>query len=135
MFTSGSIFMPKFVTPMPIPVLRPMLRPVLLVLIIGSLSWADDFPQPVNTEPLSEENWLSPVDAAAAMKMPEGFRAVPFAAEPDVQNPIAMAWDGRGRLWIAENYTYAERKQKFQLDLRDRVVIQLHATSTVRDNH
>ena len=31
-----------------------------------------------------------------------------FAAEPDVQNPIAMAWDRRGRLWIAENYTYAD---------------------------
>ena len=25
-----------------------------------------------------------------------------FASEPDVQNPIAMAWDGRGRLWIAD---------------------------------
>lgn len=66
---------------------------------------------------------MSQVDAAAAMKMPEGFRAVPFAAEPDVQNPIAMAWDGRGRLWIAENYTYADRTLKFQLELRDRVVI------------
>ena len=40
---------------------------------------------------------------------PEGFRVSVFAAEPDVQNPIAMAWDRRGRLWIAENYTYAER--------------------------
>ncbi len=28
-----------------------------------------------------------------------------------------------GPLWVAENYTYAERGQRFQLDLRDRVVI------------
>ena len=46
-----------------------------------------------------------------------------FASEPDVQNPIAMTWDSKGRLWVAENYTYAEREQRFQLDLRDRVII------------
>ncbi|MCA9226212.1 MAG: hypothetical protein KDA47_11400, partial [Planctomycetales bacterium] len=40
-----------------------------------------------------------------------------------VQNPIAMTWDARGRLWIAENYTYAERSQRFDLTLRDRVII------------
>ena len=26
-----------------------------------------------------------------------------FAAEPDISKPIFMAWDERGRLWIAEN--------------------------------
>jgi len=40
-----------------------------------------------------------------------------------VQNPIAMTWDARGRLWVVENYTYAERAKKFDLRLRDRVVI------------
>ena len=34
-----------------------------------------------------------------------------------------MAWDAQGRLWIAENYTYAERTKKFDLGLRDRVLI------------
>jgi putative membrane-bound dehydrogenase-like protein len=57
------------------------------------------------------------------MKLPPGFKATVFAAEPDVQNPIAMAWDARGRLWVAENYTYAERARKFDLNLRDRIVI------------
>ena len=31
--------------------------------------------------------------------------------------------DPRGRLWIAENYTYAEREKKFDLNLRDRVIV------------
>lgn len=99
--------------------------------LLASLGWslmavgiaADEFPPPFNTEPLSEANRLDPQAAAAGFALPAGFRAIPFAAEPDVQNPIAMAWDGRGRLWIAENYTYAERRQGFQLDLRDRVII------------
>jgi len=66
---------------------------------------------------------LSPDEAAKAFKVPEGFKVQVFAAEPDVQNPIAMSWDGRGRLWIAENYTYAERGKKFDLSLRDRILI------------
>jgi putative membrane-bound dehydrogenase-like protein len=62
-------------------------------------------------------------DAARGFRVPEGFRVTVFAAEPDVQNPIAMAWDRRGRLWVAENYTYAESTQKFDLGLRDRVLV------------
>ena len=84
---------------------------------------ASDFPKLFNTEPVSEDGLMPAQLAAERMKLPKGFEASVFAAEPDVQNPIAMAWDGRGRLWIAENYTYAERQQRFQLDLRDRVVI------------
>ncbi|MGB1707630.1 MAG: DUF7133 domain-containing protein, partial [Rubripirellula sp.] len=61
--------------------------------------------------------------AAASMELPKGLIAKAFAAEPDVQNPIAMSWDAKGRLWVAENYTYAERQQRFQLELRDRIVI------------
>ena len=33
------------------------------------------------------------------------------AAEPDVQQPIAMAIDDRGRIWIAEAYEYPRRAQ------------------------
>jgi len=62
-------------------------------------------------------------EAAQGFRVPEGFSVTVFAAEPDVQNPIAMAWDRRGRLWIAENYTYAEQARKFDLRLRDRVLV------------
>jgi putative membrane-bound dehydrogenase-like protein len=47
--------------------------------------------------------------AAAAMKLPEGFRVTVCAAEPEVQQPIAMALDDRGRTWIAEAYEYPVR--------------------------
>ena len=66
---------------------------------------------------------MSPQEALQALNLPEGFEATLFAAEPDVQNPIAMAWDGKGRMWVAENYTYAERQKRFDLSLRDRVLI------------
>jgi putative membrane-bound dehydrogenase-like protein len=66
---------------------------------------------------------MSAVDAAAGFRFSSGFRVSAFAAEPDVQNPIAMAWDRRGRLWVAENYTYAEPSLQFDLRFRDRVLI------------
>jgi putative membrane-bound dehydrogenase-like protein len=83
----------------------------------------DEFPKPYNSEPAESGQPWSPAEAAAKMRAPEGFHVNVFAAEPDVANPIALAWDARGRLWIAENYTYAERPKKFDLGLRDRVII------------
>ncbi|MEW6306603.1 MAG: PVC-type heme-binding CxxCH protein, partial [Verrucomicrobiota bacterium] len=59
----------------------------------------------------------------ASFKLPPGFKITVSAAEPEVQNPIACAWDAKGRLWVAENYTYAERPVKFDLKLRDRILI------------
>ncbi len=83
---------------------------------------ADDFPEVRDTE--KDPARAVPADrAAAGFRVPEGFRAAVFAAEPDVRNPIAMAWDARGRLWVAENYTYAERSARFDLRHRDRVLI------------
>ena len=80
------------------------------------------FPAIFNSE--KSTNALSlPEAALRAMKMPPGFRATVFAAEPDVQQPIAMAFDTRGRLWVAENYTYADSKINFDSRLRDRIVI------------
>jgi putative membrane-bound dehydrogenase-like protein len=49
---------------------------------------------------------LSAEEAAKAMTVPAGFKVTVFAAEPDVHQPIAMAFDERGRLWIAENDEY-----------------------------
>ncbi len=52
---------------------------------------------------------LSPADAAKNMTVPEGFRVQLVAGEPEVVQPIAQAIDDRGRLWIAEAYTYPIR--------------------------
>ena len=87
------------------------------------LSAAGSFPTPFNTEHDTATTRLSAAETAATLKLPPGFKATVFAAEPDVQNPIALAWDARGRLWVAENYTYAERPVMFDLNLRDRILV------------
>jgi len=66
---------------------------------------------------------MSAAAAAQSFKMPPGFKVTVFASEPDVRQPIAMTFDPRGRLWVAENYTYAEARVKFATNLADRVLI------------
>ena len=49
---------------------------------------------------------LSPEESAKHIVIQPGFSAELWAAEPDITKPIAMAWDERGRLWIAETIDY-----------------------------
>lgn len=83
----------------------------------------DDFPTVTNSPSEADLLPFPAEQAAATMQLPAGFQVTVFAAEPDVQNPIGMAWDDHNRLWIAENYTYSDRRQRFDLSLRDRVLI------------
>ncbi|QDT36399.1 PVC-type heme-binding CxxCH protein [Stratiformator vulcanicus] len=97
-----------------------LLSPVLAL----PLLFAAEEPQKLpNTETDLSAPLMSAQDAASGMKVPPGFDVTVFASEPDVQNPIATAFDDRGRLWVAENYTYAEKSQRFDLSLNDRVLI------------
>lgn len=65
----------------------------------------------------------TPAEAVAAFRVSEGFRVTLFAAEPDVRQPIGIATDARGRVWVAENYTYAEGPGSFDARQRDRIVV------------
>jgi putative membrane-bound dehydrogenase-like protein len=64
---------------------------------------------------------LSPEEAAKAMTLPPGFKATLFAGEPDVKQPVAFAIDDRGRLWVAEAYSYPIRQPEGQG--KDRIVV------------
>ena len=57
---------------------------------------------------------VKPEEAVAAMALPQGFKATLFAAEPDVRQPIAMAIDARGRVWVAQGFTYPVRAAEGQ---------------------
>jgi putative membrane-bound dehydrogenase-like protein len=97
-----------------------------MLAVIGSLSTlvsAAEFPTPTDTE-TSAATPMAAGEAAATVQLPPGFRLEVFAAEPDVCNPIAIATDGKGRLWVAENYTWAGNGLGVWDDsLRDRLVV------------
>ena len=49
---------------------------------------------------------LTPDETLTRLVVPEGFDVKVFAAEPDIVNPIALAWDELGRLWVVESTNY-----------------------------
>src|ERR1051326_7155126 len=65
---------------------------------------------------------LSPEEAQKRFTLPPGFEIRLFASEPEVVNPVAMTWDGRGRLWVLELYEYPLGAAKGEKG-RDRIKI------------
>jgi putative membrane-bound dehydrogenase-like protein len=66
---------------------------------------------------------LSPEESLRRITVPEGFQVTLFAAEPEVAQPISMSWDERGRLWVAECYSYEKSSGPWKSPVRDRILI------------
>jgi putative membrane-bound dehydrogenase-like protein len=83
----------------------------LRALAIAPLQYTDA-PAPVpnyerRNPPPKLQQPLSTAEAAKHLQVPPGFELQLFAAEPLITgNPVAMAWDERGRLWLAESNDY-----------------------------
>ena len=88
-----------------------------------ALPAADEFPEIYDSEK-SKEKPMAPEEVVKTAKLPPGFELSVFAAEPHVQNPIAITTDERGRLWVAENFTWAgSGLGQYDTKLRDRIII------------
>ncbi len=107
------------------------LRQLLVALSLAALAWTGiassqdgKFPPIVNTQNPKDVP-PTPQEALRKITVPPGFHVTLFAGEPDVQQPIGMAVDDRGRLWVAECYTYAGGGHASDWDAkhRDRVLI------------
>src|SRR5690349_20858209 len=62
-------------------------------------------PNPTNATPKTDAE-----KTVAQMHVTQGFKVEVIAAEPDVRQPVAFAWDERGRLWIVEAYSYPQKR-------------------------
>ena len=49
---------------------------------------------------------LSPAESIKLIQLPPGFKVELVASEPMIQEPVGMAWDGNGRLYVVEMNTY-----------------------------
>ncbi len=95
---------------------------VLLGLCFAAEGTAQENPgKPIYNTQDPHDHPPTPQEALELMTLPEGFQATLFAAEPDINQPVSLAFDDRGRMWVAEFYTYAGRG--FDGELRDRIII------------
>jgi putative membrane-bound dehydrogenase-like protein len=75
-------------------------------------------PGVTNSQP-GQDKPITPQQALERFTLPDGFKATLFAGEPDVLQPIAFDFDDRGRLWVAECFSYPD----FKVEGRDRILI------------
>ena len=65
---------------------------------------------------------LSPSESQKLAQVPVGMQLQLFASEPDIVNPIHVAWDERGRAFVVETVDYPNNLQKGDLG-HDRITI------------
>lgn len=81
---------------------------VITCVVVAStyLSDEEDWPPPVKKTDAEKVPVLSPEQALESFSLPPGFHMEVVAAEPLVQDPIAMDIDPDGRLWVVEMRGY-----------------------------
>lgn len=52
--------------------------------------------------------YLSPGESMKTMVLPEGYHLELVASEPMIKEPVAIAWDGNGKMYVAEMLTYMQ---------------------------
>jgi putative membrane-bound dehydrogenase-like protein len=57
----------------------------------------------------------------AGIKLVSGFQAELIAAEPDLHQPVAFAFDERGRIWVVEAFSYPNKQPEGKG--KDRILI------------
>src|SRR6478752_3635269 len=50
--------------------------------------------------------YLSPEESMKTMYLPKGYHLQLVASEPMIKDPVAITWDGNGRMYVAEMLTY-----------------------------
>src|SRR4051812_38412446 len=86
---------------------------LLLAALVGSAS-ADALgaEPPIDSKDLPRFPPVEPADAIKTFQIKEGFKIELAAAEPLVVDPVAMAFDEDGRLFVVEMRDYSERRDE-----------------------
>ncbi|MHA7942066.1 DUF7133 domain-containing protein [Formosa sp. 3Alg 14/1] len=53
-------------------------------------------------------DFLSPEESMKTFYLPEGYKVELVASEPMIDEPVTIAWDGNGRMYVAEMNTYMQ---------------------------
>lgn len=61
---------------------------------------------PNDTQPIYSPQ--SPEGSLNSFRVPEGYKLELVASEPMIKEPVAISWDGNGRMYVAEMRTYMQ---------------------------
>jgi len=87
------------------------LRVALLLLVIvscGKKEYKDKIYEKPEIVKEAPSDFLSPEESLKKFYLPEGYKIELVASEPMVNEPVAIAWDGNGKMYVAEMSTYMQ---------------------------
>jgi glucose/arabinose dehydrogenase/mono/diheme cytochrome c family protein len=67
-------------------------------------------PEPIKPEVIQKTSsaFRSPEETIASVNLPEGYKLELVASEDMLNEPVAIAWDGNGKMYVAEMCTYMQ---------------------------
>lgn len=86
-------------------------QPIWLILLATILRLSAADPKP-NPDEMPRVDPLEPRQALESFRVQDGFRMELVAAEPLVADPMALAFDEHGRLYVVEMHGYPEKRQE-----------------------
>ena len=81
---------------------------LLVIVSCGKKEYKDKIyvkPEIVREAP---SDFLSPEESLEKFYLPEGYKIELVASEPMVNEPVAIAWDGNGKMYVAQMDTYMQ---------------------------
>jgi putative heme-binding domain-containing protein len=89
------------------------LRQFHILLLIVSLAACKQAPRddsntkgPAFSENIRPTEPRSPEEELAGFIVPEGFEITLFASEPDIDKPMNLTFDAKGRMWVTQSFEY-----------------------------
>src|SRR6478609_3087078 len=89
-------------------------RYALLLFLVGAFLWSckpavrDDSKTsgPIFNENIRPTEPRTPEEELKGFILPPGFEIQLFASEPDIDKPMNITFDARGRLWVTSSFEY-----------------------------
>ena len=76
--------------------IRIRMLPIVALLLVRSVTL-------LAGPPVAPTDTLTPSEEQKHFKLPPGFEIQLVAAEPDIQKPMNLAFDAKGRLWVTHS--------------------------------
>src|SRR5258706_8337079 len=85
------------------------LSSLLVLLFFGACHRSEKQPyRPASIDQNPSPAYLSPEQSLKTMHLPEGYHLELVASEPVIQEPVAIVWDGNGKMYVAEMRSYMQ---------------------------
>lgn len=84
------------------------LASVLSIPVLGLADNASDAEALLKKHPTYQQGYLSKEASLSSFELPEGYELELVLSEPQIKEPVAIAWDGNGVMYVAEMRTYMQ---------------------------